>query len=632
MTPVAPARTRAAERRRARRLRRALLACAGALLIAPIAWPALAGASSTGPSGVTGPNGSTGATGPQSLPAETLSPMAGTPDANPRTQISFLGAPVADLRDISVEGSRSGRHAGKLRAYSTGTGASFLPYKRFDVGEKVTVSAKVVVGSSSESVGTHFRIAEPYKLPQYPPSAQKKITATNVQRFHSRPDLVPPAVKVIAPATDPTLGDIFIAPDSNPGQPGAMIVSPTGSLVWFHPTHFPSRVFDFNMQTYEGKPVLTWWQGRTIELHGQGNDRIYSANYTPVATVFAGNGLHADLHDFELTPQNTAFVTAFAPIHWNLSSIGGPRDGLIDDGVAQEIDVKTGLVMWQWNALAHVPVSATYMPAPHSSSTVLDYFHINSIDPLADGDVLVSSRNTWASYLLDGTTGAVIWQVGGRHSDFTIGAGAHFAWQHDVRMLDDSTPGLYEISMFDNEDAPREASQSRGLELELNTQTKTATLVRQLVIPGHPVVSNSQGNVQQLPNGDAFIGWGHIGIESEISPSGALTFALQLVKPSSTFRGYRYVWDGEPIVPPAVKAGTPKDGTTELYVSWNGATGVASWTVLAGSSPSKLAPVGSYPDGGFETAIAAPTSGPYVQVEAVGSSGQLLHASKVLRV
>jgi len=600
---------------------------AGALAVfacATLSYPAAAGAAT----GSTGTSGTTVA----GLPAETVSPLPGTPDATPSTQISFLGVPASELRDIVVKASRTGLHTGTLKAYSTGTGGSFLPSKPFQPGEEVTVTAEVVDGAASERIGTNFDVANPYVLPQSTPSPPGETT-TKVQRFGSRPDLVPPDVTVVTSAADPSLGDIFVAPNSGPGQAGPMIVSPTGSLVWFHPMNYPSRAFDFNMQTYEGKPVLTWWQGRTIELHGQGVDEIYSSSYTPIAKVYAGNGLYADLHDFEITPQNTAFITAYEPIHLNLKSYGGPSDGLIDDGVVQEIDIKTGLVMWQWNALAHAPISDTYMPIPAANdpSDVLDYFHLNSIDPLPDGDILISSRNTWTSYLLNGTTGAVIWQVGGKHSGFALGAGARFAWQHDVEMVSDTTPDQYLISMFDNEDSPPEATQSRGLELDLNLANSTATVARQIEIPNHPVVSDSQGDVQQLANGDVFVGWGQVGIESEFNPAGELTFELTLSGSTSSFRGYRYVWSGQPIVPPAVVAHAPAAGKTAVYASWNGATDVASWTVLAGASAKSLTAVGSFPDTGFETAISATTTAPYIAVQAIGTGGQVLATSKVVK-
>src|SRR5665213_389382 len=59
-----------------------------------------------------------------SLPGVTISPLAGTPDASPTTQISFLGVSAAQLSHISVHGSRSGGHGGRLEAYTAGAGGA----------------------------------------------------------------------------------------------------------------------------------------------------------------------------------------------------------------------------------------------------------------------------------------------------------------------------------------------------------------------------------------------------------------------------------------------------------------------------------------------------------------------------
>ena len=277
--------------------------------------------------------------------------------------------------------------------------------------------------------------------------------------FHSRHDLEPPAVTVTTPAADPGLGDILLSPDSGPGQAGPMIVSPSGSLVWFRPLPKGTTAFDLNVQTYEGAPALTWWQGEIIAGHGQGEDVIDNDRYRTLATVKAGNGLYADLHDFQIT-GGTAWITAYEPEHIDLSADGGLQDGLIDDCVIQEIDIRTGLVMFEWHALGHVPLSNAYTHPPHGAGQLFDYFHLNSIDPQPGGNLLISSRNTWAVYLISTQTGAVEWEVGGRSSTFALPAGVRFAWQHDATLL----PGDI-LSVFDNEAGPAEASQSRGLEL-----------------------------------------------------------------------------------------------------------------------------------------------------------------------
>ncbi len=144
-------------------------------------------------------------------PTVVVSPLPGTPDANPGTQISFLGVPASHLRDVVVTGSASGPHSGRLHYYSTHTGGSFLPARPFQPGEHVTVSATVVGYGAPAHIGTSFGVSSPYTLPPSPARPQIKATPANVMRFHSRHDLEPPAVSVTTPATDPSLGDIFVS-------------------------------------------------------------------------------------------------------------------------------------------------------------------------------------------------------------------------------------------------------------------------------------------------------------------------------------------------------------------------------------------------------------------------------------
>jgi hypothetical protein len=583
--------------------RRAIGALAGALVLAA-ACLAPAAASAAGAPGVV------------------ISPLPGTPDANPATQISFLGVPASHLQDIVVTGSTSGSHAGNLRYYSTHTGGSFLPSSPFTPGERVTVSATVTGYGAPVHIGTSFDVSSPYALPAPGPNAPVKATPQNTMRFHSRHDLEPPAVTVTTPASDPSLGDIFVSPDSGAGQAGPMIVSPIGKLIWFDPLPSATTAFDLDVQSYQGAPVLTWWQGQVVEGHGQGVDMIESNHYTPIGAVHAGNGLYADLHDFEITPQGSAWITAFAPQHRDLSPLGGLSSGLLDDGVIQEIDIKTGLVMFEWHALGHVAISDTYMNIPHGAGNVLDYFHPNSVDPLPNGKLLISSRNTWATYLISEATGAVLWRLGGKHSSFSLGSGVKFAWQHDAQLLPDGT-----ISLFDNEAAPAEAKQSRALDIAIDTNANTAAVVRQLTYPGQGILSDSQGDVQLLPNGDDLVGWGQAGEVSEFSPSDQITFDMHFASSANTYRAFRFPWSAQPSTPPALLAASASHGARELWASWNGATGVSGWRVLAGNSASSLRSVGKFASTGFETAIRAPTTARYLRVQALSSTGSVLGTS-----
>ena len=159
----------------------------------------------------------------------------------------------------------------------------------------------------------------------------------------------------------------------------------------------------------------------------------------------------------------------------NLSSVHGAAAGILLDSVVQEIDVKTGLVMWEWHALGHIAAGESNNP-PQTYSYPWDYAHVNSVDPGPAGDVLLSARNTWALYDVDIRTGAMRWRLGGSRSSFKLGPGVRFYWQHDGEFQ----PGG-QISLFDNGSDPPKEKQSRGLLLLPDPNTRTVALVRQFV-------------------------------------------------------------------------------------------------------------------------------------------------------
>jgi hypothetical protein len=550
----------------------------------------------------------------------TVSPLPGSRDASPQTQISFLGPPKGDLSRISVVGSRTGAHAGRLEGYSDGDGASFVPSKPFAEGETVTVSAQVVSGGAVQPLSDSFTIAYEDPLSTTPETVHEG-GPSEIQYFHTRPDLRPPTVTVTAssPATAP--GDIFTAPYDGPGQSGPMILESDGGLVWFKALPKYTSATNLRVQEFAGKPVLTWWQG-DISIHGfgQGEDVILDDAYAPIAHVKAGNGLQADLHEFQLTPQGTALITAYDPIHCDLASVGGPADGAVTDGTFQEIDVRTGLVMFQWTSLDHVALAESYAPANVSDTAFpFDYFHINSINLDQDGSLLISSRNTWTAYDLNPQTGQIDWQLGGKHSSFAMGPGTTTAWQHDPRELANGS-----FSIFDNGASPTVHSQSRGVVVALEPEAKTATLLSELTHTP-PISTKSQGNLQALANGDWFVGWGEVPDFSELSLSGALLFDAHFPSGVQSYRDLRFAWTGVPATRPALSLAVAH-GAATVYASWNGATLVASWRVLVGATAHSLRPVAQALRSGFETAIALPpkTAGSYLTVQALGGAGQVL--------
>jgi hypothetical protein len=556
-----------------------------------------------------------------------VSPLPDSLDASNDTQISLLGYPASDLSGISVSGSSSGGHPGRLEAYSQGDGASFVPAKAFASGEVVVVHGKLAVAGKRYPFAFHFTTSVRDVI-GHPASSPKPAGKPNeLSAFHSRPELHAPILTVTASAAGQAPGDIFLAPYSGPGEDGPMIADSAGNLVWFDPLAPGTEATNLQVQQYEGKPVLTWWQGYIPpQGFGQGEEVIANTSYQQIMHFRAGNGLPADLHDFDITPENTALLTSFDPIRCNLSSVGGSSNAAVTDSLFQEIDLKTHLVRREWHPLDHVALSQSYASGTGSSDEwPYDYFHLNSLDIRHDGSILISSRNTSALYELSASTGQVIAQIGGKHGTVSLGSGTATAYQHDAEELPDG-----DFSIFDNGAVPKVHPQSRGLVVSVNPSAKTDTLVSEYEHSA-PLSANSQGNVQWLENGDMFVGWGAEPYFSEYNSAGALVFDAHMPAKSESYRTYRFQWTGTPTGGPAIAASPGSGGSTTVYASWNGATNVAGWRVLSGTSTANLALAASAPKTGFETSISTPGKPAYIAVQALDASGNVLGTSHAIK-
>lgn len=554
-------------------------------------------------------------------------PSPGSHFASAQTQISLRNVRPSHIGPMEIDGSVSGRHGGRLVAHSDGRGASFVPDEPFTAGETVTVRTRLPIYGAHDG-DYRIRIATPAGALTPMPLAAPSLTGSGVQTFHSRHDLIPMRVAATL-RRGAAPGDVFLGKFNAPlergsGQNGPMILDPQGHLVWFGPIAAPNTIAtDVRVQRYEGQPVLTWWQGVINLGNGSGQGMILDRSYRQVATVRAGNGYHADLHEFLVTPRNTALVLALDPVVGDLSAFHGPRRATILDNVVQEIDIKTGLVLMEWHSLDQVSPAESYVAA-NANPLADDYFHLNSAELEPDGSLIVSARNTWAIYKVDTRTGTVAWRLGGRRSSFRMLRGSAFAWQHDARVHADGT-----LTLFDDGSSPAVHSESRGLTLRLDMRRRRASVVHDWR-HSPKVLANSQGNTQIQPNGNAFIGWGSERYASEYDVHGGLVADYAFPFGSESYRAYRFPWDAQPATKPAVAAST--DGSSvRVYMSWNGATNVASWDVLAGPGSASLSVIGSARRRDFETLATVRTTFPFVAVRAKDAAGHVLATSAAIR-
>jgi hypothetical protein len=557
-----------------------------------------------------------------------VSPAPETATANSHTQISFLGAPVADIQDVSVAGSRTGYHHGQLRTYSQGDGASFVPEKPFDAGERVSVHAVIGAGSARKPVGFSFGVDTPYPIASTPPHPASPAAPADYQSFATLPGVQVPIMTVTVPDHDPAAGEILTTNGPGVGQNGPLIYTPQGRLVWFDELSGGEAAEDLNVQPYEGRRDLTWWRGRVLELgFGQGEDLVMNSSYQTVARVTGGNGLEADLHDFQIAPRDIAYITAYNPVRCDLTSVKGSRDGAIDDAAVQEIDMKTGLVRWEWHSLDHIGAAESEVETP-SGRSPWDYLHLNAVDPEPDGDLLISGRSTWAGYQLQAGTGTVLWRLGGNRSSFKMGPGTTMAWQHDGRMLTDG-----QVTFFDDGANPPIHRQSRAVRIALNLKTHEARLVASLTHPSPPLLAASQGNAQTLADGNTVVGYGGVPAISEYARDGSLLFDAHQPFDTSFYRAFRFPWSGQPLSPPAVLADADETGEeTIVHASWNGATDVSSWRVLAANGSGALQAQDVIPASGFESSTILPQKYTRVAVQALDEAGRVLGTSNTTTV
>ncbi len=464
---------------------------------------------------------------------------------------------------------------------------------------------------------------------------------TGTYSFVTEPSLHPPQMEIehkpdtskFAPGYILTANFYNISFPPMIGQSGPMILDDKLAPVWFKPVPEDVVASNLALQEWEGKPALSWWQGLVTNTGAieSGEDIVVNQHYQEVAHLKGADGWKLTLHEMLISGED-AWVTANKDIPHDLSPYGGAYNGAMIDSAVQEYNLRTGKLLYNWDALDHIPLSQSQATLP-TNGFPWDAYHVNSIALVGNDSFLVSMRDTWAAYLVNIKTGKTEWTLGGRKSSFKFGPDAEFQWQHDVKvqpggivtMFDDHCCQLTGGGTYVGASAP-----SRGLVLKLNDATHTAEKVADYGV-GYGLEADYMGDLQRLPNGNVMLGAGSEPYLSELTSQGEPVLEGRFPKPDLSYRTTLDPWVGEPLYPPA-GAARSQDGKVTVYASWNGATQVRSWRVLAGSGNGGLATVATVAKSGFETAF--PLSGSYrsFEVQALDASGRVIGTSKSFEV
>lgn len=473
------------------------------------------------------------------------------------------------------------------------------------------------------------------------------FTPRGAWSFISAPLLHPPKLRMVAHTKHAALapGDFLLAnfpnvtaPGPMDGQSGPLIVNNDLQPVWFDPVPPDVVAADLKQQTYDGHPVLSWWQGVVTDTGATTSGEVIVVNdaYHTVATLKGDTkaGWVISPHEVDIRGRD-AWVTSYKTLHGiDLAAYGGAKDGTLEDFAVQEYDLHTGRLLYTWDAYnpggtPHVALSQSDQLVPTSPSVPWDAYHGNSIELVGAHDFLVSMRDTSAAYLVDRRTGKVIWTLGGKDSNFTIPPNAHFAWQHHVELhhagivtlFDDDCCAIVGPGKFAAPNGP-----AKGLVLRLHFKQHRVTLVHQY-LHGHTFAVAFMGSMQVLTDHKAVVGWGSKPYFTEFSRTGRALLDAKFPGKDLSYRTlYTDDWVGRPSDPPA-GAVRKTNGTDVIYASWNGATQVAEWEVLAGTSSTRLSTVATSARTGFETAIHLHRTYRHFEVRALGAGGRRLGTS-----
>lgn len=363
------------------------------------------------------------------------------------------------------------------------------------------------------------------------PVRRKLVSSVTAPTATPSASTTTPRMTVLTNRAGASTGNIFF---TDMGAASSLqIAGSAGEPVWSQSG--AASYADFRTQTYRDQPVLTWWESPTTGLaaYAEGRDVITDLDHNVIATIEKHGDYAPDEHEFRITGSDTALVTSYVQRDQDLSRYGGSVHGSVVTGVWEEIDIATGTVLHRWDALDHIALSESYAGVPEDAAEPWDFFHINSVTPTGDGNIVVSARHTWTLYKINPRTGDVIWRLGGKHSDFKIPEAATFAWQHNAVFESQAV-----LRLFDNgSDGTKVVhAASSVLWLRIDEDARTVTLKRSLSHPDK-VSAAAMGNAQALANGNVFVGWGSAKRLSEFSPSGELLFDATL--PEVSYRGYR---------------------------------------------------------------------------------------------
>lgn len=476
-------------------------------------------------------------------------PLPSSTEVSPLTEIgiraigTFSGDALSSLR-ISVIGFHSGSHAVTPRRTRDGSMIILHPAEPFDYHETVSVSftGKLEPGGNLNNEFSFVTMVEPIgHIDRSTSEELPRPLLRSARPLQTEEDAI--SNLIIVKDSSPVTGEMTI---DNYGGVGAVPVNPMLLSLDEHGTVLRSLPIGisalFFAKLRNGK--YAYWTenpGRFIILD--------SATWNPIDTLGAPPGDSTDGHDLLVFANGSYALLGVHVVTQDMSSRGGSATAKVGWSTIEVFDSDKNLVMrWDGHDYFGPGDIEKHIPLKPAPGQAIDAQHSNSLDFDANGDIILSSRHLCEITKIKGTTGEVLWHLGGARNNFTlVGDSVWFSYQHDARWLPNGHMLLFDNSDYDTVigRSPKIVHSSRAVEYILDTTAKTAQLVWQFQ-HNPPIYSFAMGTAERLlPSGNTLIGWGAVPlapfmVSTEVTPSNAIVFEMRDSTADYNYRVQKY--------------------------------------------------------------------------------------------
>ncbi|MBC8144796.1 MAG: aryl-sulfate sulfotransferase, partial [bacterium] len=486
---------------------------------------------------------------------------------------------------VTVLGSKSGRHEGRIALADDRRTVLFHPHAAFAPGESVDVL--FAGGMRTENGDPVANYAYRFTTDRTPASAIAGIRFPT--DLESESDEYATAMKSATPPAEDQSSSIGERESALPKMTVTVLDDPAPGRLYISNLTFDSTI---NTTPHalildnDAVPVFQLPKGQPIyDFKRQPNGQltyfddeikqfvILDSSYNQIGTINAGHGYETDCHELLILDNGHCILLGLAPRQVDLSGQipGGNPNAIVLDMAIQELDAARNVV-FEWRSVDHFKLT----DATHARLTgkTVDHVHPNAISLDHEGNLLLSSRHLDEITKINRQTGEIIWRMGGKNNQFTfINDPVGFSYQHDARWFGEETMTLYDNG---NYNVPRV---SRAIEYRVDEVAMTATLVWQYRHKPD-IFSYAMGNAQRLPNGNTLSGWGSYPNVTEVRRDGSVAFELAFAPGVYTYRAFRL-----PAATSLVRTdlvSPPRDSSeivTNILLEWNRTGGAATYHV-----------------------------------------------------